>query len=170
MVLKESAPESLLECLDHVAAGEHWLASEFIAAALTREAQRREGPNIKHDISLPVSAIPAFLAECDAALAKAFPESRLVVFGHLGDGNLHYNLSAPPGVAAPDFLANADAANRIVYDLVAHFGGSFSAEHGVGQLKRDELVRYKSAVEVDLMRSVKAALDPRNLMNPGKVL
>ncbi len=146
-------------------AGKLWALRENIS-----EAQRREGPNIKHDISLPVSAIPAFLAECDAALAKAFPESRLVVFGHLGDGNLHYNLSAPDGVAAATFLANADAANRIVYDLVARFGGSFSAEHGVGQLKRDELVRYKSAVEVDLMRAVKAALDPRNLMNPGKVL
>ena len=146
-------------------AGKLWALRENIS-----EAQRREGPNIKHDISLPVSAIPAFLAECDAALAKAFPQSRLVVFGHLGDGNLHYNLSAPPGVAGSTFLANADAANRIVYDLVARFGGSFSAEHGVGQLKRDELVRYKSAVEVDLMRLVKAAFDPRNLMNPGKVL
>jgi FAD/FMN-containing dehydrogenase len=146
-------------------AGKLWALRENIS-----EAQRREGPNIKHDISLPVSAIPAFLAECDAALAKAFPESRLVVFGHLGDGNLHYNLSAPHGVAAATFLANADAANRIVYDLVARFAGSFSAEHGVGQLKREELVRYKSAVEVDLMRSVKAALDPSNLMNPGKVL
>jgi FAD/FMN-containing dehydrogenase len=134
------------------------------------EAQRREGPNIKHDISLPVSAIPAFVVECDARLLTTFPGSRLVTFGHLGDGNLHYNLSAPEGIAAATFLANAEAANRIVHDCVARFGGSFSAEHGVGQLKRDELVRYKSAVEVELMRKVKAALDPRNLMNPGKVL
>ena len=134
------------------------------------EAQRREGPNIKHDISLPVSAIPAFLAECGSALASAFPGSRLVVFGHLGDGNLHYNLSAPEGVATTTFLANAEAANRLVHDSVARFGGSFSAEHGVGQLKRSELLRYKSAVEVELMRAVKAALDPGNIMNPGKVL
>ena len=134
------------------------------------ESQRREGPNIKHDISLPVSAIPAFMAECGGLLAKAFPASRLVAFGHLGDGNLHYNLSGPEGIAARSFLANAEAANRIVHDCVARFHGSFSAEHGVGQLKRAELVRYKSAVEVDLMRSVKAALDPSNLMNPGKVL
>jgi len=134
------------------------------------EAQRREGPNIKHDISLPVSAIPEFLAECDAALARAFPDSRLVVFGHLGDGNLHYNLSAPQGVAANAFLANAEAANRLVHDYVARFQGSFSAEHGVGQLKRAELTRYKSVVELDLMRAVKSALDPHNLMNPGKIL
>jgi len=134
------------------------------------EAQRREGPNIKHDISLPVSAIPDFLSECDAALAGAFPGSRLVVFGHLGDGNLHYNLSAPEGVAAQSFLANAEAANRIVHDCVARFHGSFSAEHGVGQLKRLELVRYKSGVELELMRAVKAAFDPANLMNPGKIL
>ena len=134
------------------------------------EAQRREGPNIKHDIALPVSAIPAFLVECDAALADALPGSRLVVFGHLGDGNLHYNLSAPEGIAANPFLANAAAANRIVHDCVARFHGSFSAEHGVGQLKRAGLQRYKSGVELDLMRAVKAAFDPGNFMNPGKVL
>jgi len=134
------------------------------------EAQRREGPNIKHDISLPVSGIPEFLVECDAALAAAFPKSRLVVFGHLGDGNLHYNLSAPEGVAANAFLANAVEANRIVHDCVARRHGSFSAEHGVGQLKRSELARYKSAVELELMRAVKAAIDPSNLMNPGKIL
>jgi FAD/FMN-containing dehydrogenase len=146
-------------------AGKLWSLRENIS-----EAQRREGPNIKHDISLPVSAIPAFLFECDAALANAFPGSRLVVFGHLGDGNLHYNLSAPEGIAASSFLANAEAANRIVHDCVARFHGSFSAEHGVGQLKRAELQRYKSGVELDLMRAVKAAFDPGNLMNPGKVL
>jgi FAD/FMN-containing dehydrogenase len=117
-----------------------------------------------------VSAIPAFLDECGAALAVAFPASRLVVFGHLGDGNLHYNLSAPEGVVANAFLANADAANRIVHDAVARFDGSFSAEHGVGQLKRADLLRYKSAVELDLMRSIKSAFDPANLMNPGKLL
>ena len=134
------------------------------------EAQRREGPNIKHDISLPVSAIPAFLRESGAALGAAFPGARLVVFGHLGDGNLHYNLSAPECVTADSFVDNAPRANRIVHDLVAGHGGSFSAEHGVGQLKRDDLVRYKSPVELKLMRAVKAALDPAGLMNPGKVL
>ena len=134
------------------------------------EAQRREGPNIKHDISLPVSAIPAFLLDGDAALLAAFPGSRLVVFGHLGDGNLHYNLSGPEGADARDFMDNAEQANRIVHDLVARHGGSFSAEHGVGQLKRGDLVRYKSPVEVAVMRAIKAALDPAGIMNPGKVL
>jgi len=134
------------------------------------EAQRREGPNIKHDISLAVSSIPAFLDECNAALLAAFPRARLIIFGHLGDGNLHYNLSAPEGEAPVDFLDNAAAVNRIVHDLVAHHGGSFSAEHGIGQLKRDDLVRYKSDVELDLMRAIKRTLDPRGLCNPGKVL
>jgi FAD/FMN-containing dehydrogenase len=146
-------------------AGKLWALRENIS-----EAQRREGPNIKHDISLPVSAIPDFLDQCGAALASAFPESRLVIFGHLGDGNLHYNLSAPASVAAKSFLVHADDANRLVHDWVARFGGSFSAEHGVGQLKRMELMRYKSSVELDLMRSIKAAFDPGNLMNPGKIL
>jgi FAD/FMN-containing dehydrogenase len=134
------------------------------------EAQRREGPNIKHDISLPISAIPPFMRECARALGEEFPGARLVVFGHLGDGNLHYNLSAPEAVDARDFMDNAPRANRIVHDRVAQHGGSFSAEHGVGQLKRDELVRYKSPVEVRMMRAVKRALDPLGLMNPGKVL
>ena len=134
------------------------------------EAQRREGPNIKHDIALPVSAVPAFLDECGDALLRAFPGSRLVVFGHLGDGNLHYNLSAPEGDSATGFIAHAEQANRIVHDLVAAHDGSFSAEHGIGQLKRGDLVRYKSEVELRMMRAVKAALDPRGLMNPGKVL
>jgi FAD/FMN-containing dehydrogenase len=93
-----------------------------------------------------------------------------VVFGHLGDGNLHYNLSGPEGVDADGFMDNAERANRIVHDLVAKYGGSFSAEHGVGQLKRGDLVRYKSPVEVDVMRAIKAALDPAGIMNPGKVL
>jgi len=134
------------------------------------EAQRREGPNIKHDISLPVSAIPAFMQECEAALLTAFHGARLVVFGHLGDGNLHYNLSAPEGVNASRFMDHGERANRIVHDLVARHRGSFSAEHGIGQLKRDDLVRYKSPVEVALMRAVKSAMDPHGLMNPGKVL
>jgi FAD/FMN-containing dehydrogenase len=134
------------------------------------EAQRREGPNIKHDISLPVSVIPDFMDTCGAALLSAFPGARLVVFGHLGDGNLHYNLSGPEAADALGFMDNAQRANRIVHDLVARHGGSFSAEHGVGQLKRDDLVRYKSPVELSLMRAIKTAFDPHDLMNPGKVL
>jgi FAD/FMN-containing dehydrogenase len=134
------------------------------------EAQRLDGPNIKHDISLPVSRIPAFLGQARAQLDAALPGVRYVVFGHLGDGNLHYNLVAPAGMDAEAFIGQAGRANRIVYDLVARLGGSFSAEHGVGRLKRDELTRYKSAVEVELMRRIKRALDPDNLLNPGKVL
>jgi FAD/FMN-containing dehydrogenase len=134
------------------------------------DGQKAEGPNIKHDISLPVSAIPEYLDAAQSALSAAFPGVRFVVFGHLGDGNLHYNLAAPDGVEAAGFMANAERANRIVHDLVAARGGSISAEHGIGQLKRDELGRYKSEVELDVMRAVKRALDPRGLMNPGKVL
>jgi FAD/FMN-containing dehydrogenase len=134
------------------------------------EAQRREGPNIKHDISVPVSAIPQFLHDSEAALSSAFPGVRFVTFGHLGDGNLHYNLSAPPDEPSARFMERSAAANRIVHDLVAAAGGSISAEHGIGQLKRDELKRYTPDVELDLMRRIKAALDPEGLMNPGKIL
>jgi FAD/FMN-containing dehydrogenase len=134
------------------------------------EAQRREGPNIKHDISLPVSAIPAFLHDAERALARALPGARLVVFGHLGDGNLHYNVAAPAGAPAHDFMDNTSTANRIVHDRVVAAGGSISAEHGIGQLKRDELAHYKSPLELELMRRIKAAFDPRGMLNPGKVM
>ena len=134
-------------------------------------AQAQEGANVKHDISLPVSRIPAFVAATDAALAQAFPGMRLVDFGHLGDGNLHYNVQAPAGVASADFLRDAEkAVSALVYDAVAAHGGSISAEHGIGALKRDELARRKSPVAMALMRSLKAALDPQGLLNPGRVI
>ena len=134
-------------------------------------AQVEEGPNIKHDISLAVSRIPAYVAETDAALARAFPGIRLVNFGHLGDGNLHYNVQAPLGTAAADFLRDQEhAVNKIVYDAVAAHDGSFSAEHGIGSFKREELRERKSPVALSLMRAVKGALDPHNLLNPGKML
>ena len=134
-------------------------------------AQAEEGLNIKHDISLPVSRIAAFCGATDAALARAVPGMRLVNFGHLGDGNLHYNVQAPEGQDAHAFLSEREAeVNRIVYDAVAAHGGSISAEHGIGALKRDELVRYKDPTALSLMQAIKRALDPRGLFNPGKVL
>ena len=134
------------------------------------EAQRIEGLSIKHDIAVPVSRIAEFIARADEALRSAFPEVRIVAFGHIGDGNLHYNLSRPAAAENAEFIAQTPQANRIVHDLVAELDGSISAEHGLGQLKRGEILRYKSAVEMDLMRLVKQALDPHGLMNPGKVL
>ena len=144
-----------------------WSARENIS-----EGQRREGPNLKHDISLPVSSIPGFLDEARGALGAAFPGVRFVVFGHLGDGNLHYNLSAPAGTADEAFVApeNLERAQRIVHDLVAARGGSISAEHGIGQLKRAELARTKAPGELAIMRRIKAALDPAGILNPGKIL
>ncbi len=134
-------------------------------------AQALEGPNIKHDIALPVSAIPQFVAHTDAALQAAFPGTRLVNFGHLGDGNLHYNLQAAPGISAQGFLDEQEhAVNRIVYDAVVARGGSISAEHGIGALKRDELRQRKSPVALAMMRAIKQALDPKGTLNPGRVL
>ncbi|WP_348697843.1 FAD-binding oxidoreductase [Duganella fentianensis] len=133
-------------------------------------AQARAGKNIKHDISLPVSRIPEFIAATAPLLEQAFPACQLVCFGHLGDGNLHFNVAPPDGVGHEAFLANQAAVNRLVYDSVQQFGGSISAEHGIGALKKDDLLRYKSAVEIALMRSIKAALDPQGIMNPGKIL
>ncbi len=134
------------------------------------EAQAAEGKNIKHDIALPISRIADFIADTDAALQAHFPGCRMVTFGHLGDGNLHYNVSAPPGQDADGFLLAQPAVNLIVHDSVHRHGGSISAEHGLGALKRDEIRRYKSATEMDMMQAIKRALDPLNLMNPGKVL
>ncbi len=134
-------------------------------------AQAEEGLNIKHDISVPVSAIPAFVEQTDARLQQRWPGVRLVNFGHLGDGNLHYNVQAPPGADGARFLAEHEhAVNTVVFDSVASFGGSFSAEHGIGSLKRDELAERKSPVALKLMRGIKAALDPLGILNPGRVL
>ena len=134
-------------------------------------AQSLEGSNIKHDISLPVSAIAGFVRDTDAALRQHISGVQLVNFGHLGDGNLHYNVQAPPGVDGEQFLAEQEpSVNEIVYDAVCALGGSISAEHGVGVLKREELVQRKSPVALEMMRKIKRALDPMNRMNPGRVL
>ena len=134
------------------------------------EAQRIEGYSIKHDIAVPVSRIAEFVATADAALEKYFPGVRVVCFGHVGDGNLHYNLSMPLSAENTGLIAHSHEANRIVHDIVHSLGGSISAEHGLGQLKRDEIRCYKSDTEMELMQTIKNALDSRGLMNPGKVL
>jgi FAD/FMN-containing dehydrogenase len=168
-VLQQAAEAAVV--LDAVVA-----ASEAQTAALwalrenVSEAQKIEGVSIKHDIAVPVSRIAEFIARADAALLAAFPQVRIVCFGHIGDGNLHYNLSRPDAQSNAWFIAQTEAVNRIVHDLVHELDGSISAEHGLGQLKREEVLRYKSATEMDMMRAVKLALDPRGLMNPGKLL
>ena len=134
------------------------------------EAQAREGRNIKHDIAVPISSIGRFIDETSAALEGAFPGIRMVVFGHLGDGNLHYNVSPAPGVDPDAFMANEPEINRITYDAVTAHRGSISAEHGLGQLKPAENAHYKAPLELALMRRIKQTLDPLGLMNPGKVL
>jgi FAD/FMN-containing dehydrogenase len=142
-----------------------WALRENISAA-----QRSEGISIKHDIAVPVSHIPEFIQRAGVALRAEFPDLRIVCFGHLGDGNLHYNLSKTDAQSNGEFIAQTPVANRIVHDLVHALGGSISAEHGLGQLKRDEGLRYKSPTEMSIMRAVKDALDPQGLMNPGKLL
>ncbi len=134
-------------------------------------AQSLEGLNIKHDISVPVSAMAAFVKETDALLQAAIAGVRLVNFGHLGDGNLHYNVQAPKGMDAAIFLRDhEEKVNAMVFDSVTRCGGSISAEHGVGSLKVDTLAHYKSPVALGMMRAIKQALDPLNLMNPGRVV
>ncbi len=134
------------------------------------EVQARAGGNLKHDISLPRSSIAAFVADVDKRLTHRFDWAQPLVFGHLGDGNLHYNVGCRDGVPARKAFEHETEVNRIVYDAVQRCGGSISAEHGLGQLKRAAAIRYKSPIELDLMRSIKAALDPHGRMNPGKML
>jgi FAD/FMN-containing dehydrogenase len=134
------------------------------------EAQRREGASIKHDISVTTSDLPRFMVEGSAAALAICPGARMVTYGHLGDGNLHFNVSPPPGMPGEDFLALTDRIKRAIHDLIAVYGGSISAEHGIGRLKRDELQRYKNPVALQLMRTIKQAFDPNGIMNRGKVI
>ena len=166
-----------------VAASEQGLVSDAsIAASLQQsrdfwklreclsEAQKPAGGSIKHDISVPVSAIPEFLERAGQVVEKVCPGARPVPFGHFGDGNIHYNVTQPAGMDRQAYLAQWGDMSAAVHALVAQMSGSISAEHGIGQLKRDELAKHKSPVEMDLMRSIKAALDPNGILNPGKVL
>jgi len=137
---------------------------------LMSEAQTHEGGSIKHDVSLPVSSIPAFITHSNAAVTQAMPGLRPCPFGHVGDGNIHYNLSQPEGMDKAAYLEQWDAMNHIVHDIVTEMDGSIAAEHGVGRIKVGELERLKAPVELEMMRALKAALDPAGLFNPGKVV
>jgi FAD/FMN-containing dehydrogenase len=134
------------------------------------EAQKLEGVSVKHDVSVPVSRVPELYERAGRELKARFPDVRIVAFGHVGDGNIHYNCSKSEQQAAKDFFAQAEEVNHIVYEVVHALGGSISAEHGLGQLKRDEVKRYKDPLELELMKSIKRTLDPDGIMNPGKVL
>ena len=135
------------------------------------DAQKAEGISIKHDVAVPVSRVADFIAQAGAALGRAYPGLRIVAFGHIGDGNIHYNVSEPDAARNTAFIERHEHdVNSIVYGVVAELGGSISAEHGLGQLKREEITHYKSALEMEMMRSIKRTLDPQGLMNPGKVV
>jgi FAD/FMN-containing dehydrogenase len=176
------APQALRTAVEAAlgAAAEHGLASD--AALAHSEAQSKamwrlretlpeaQFQNVKHDVSVPVSRIPELIERADAALATTFPGAVLYAFGHVGDGNLHYNVGMRGAADTDALIARRDEVNEIVYRTVAALGGSVSAEHGLGQLKRDAIRRYKDPLELELMRALKRALDPAGLMNPGKVI
>ena len=149
----------------HAQAAALWKLRESIS-----ESQKREGASIKQDISVPVAAIPDFLARATPAVLAVVPGARPVSFGHLGDGNLHFNFNSPKAGDDPAFLAQWDEVQQTVHDLVKEFGGSISAEHGIGAMKVASLPRYKSHEELDAMRALKAAFDPKNILNPGKTV
>jgi FAD/FMN-containing dehydrogenase len=178
----EHAREQLERLLEE-AMTRGWVSDAVVAESLAQAqqlwqvresiplAQAQEGLNIKHDISVPISRIPDFVQRTDALLEREIPGVRLVNFGHLGDGNLHYNVQAPEGQDARAFLREQEArVNTLVYEAVRDFGGSISAEHGVGALKIEELEHHKSPVALAMMRAIKQALDPQGLLNPGRVL
>jgi FAD/FMN-containing dehydrogenase len=134
------------------------------------EAQKPMGAVIKHDVAVPVSKVASFIAQASDAVTRHIAGVRVIPFGHVGDGNIHFNLAQPVGADGAAFIADTQAINEIVHDIAAALDGSISAEHGIGILKRDELPRYKPAIALELMRRVKHALDPDGIMNPGKLL
>jgi D-lactate dehydrogenase (cytochrome) len=134
------------------------------------EAQRIDGASLKHDISVTITALPDFVERASAWVEQNVPDGRLVVYGHVGDGNLHFNLNQAPGTDRNTFLAREPVIRRAIHDLVHEFQGSFSAEHGIGRLKVEELERYAAPAELAVMRAIKQALDPNGVLNPGKVL
>ncbi|OAN53170.1 hydroxyacid dehydrogenase [Paramagnetospirillum marisnigri] len=183
--LSSSRPGGLREALEDLlaAAFEDGLALDAVLAesgdqrlAFWRlreaipEAQKKEGGSIKHDVAVATSKVPEMIRRCTVAVEEALSGVRVVAFGHLGDGNTHFNLTQPVDADRQAFLADWGRMNRIVHDIVVEMGGSISAEHGIGRLKVEELAHYKAAVDIDLMRRIKSAFDPRGLMNPGKVV
>jgi FAD/FMN-containing dehydrogenase len=172
---RDTAEQALAEAMEaHLVADAALAATRAQALALWRlregisESQKAEGASIKHDISVPVSRIPRLVAQVTEAVTALCPGIRPVPFGHVGDGNLHFNFSQPPGMSPATFMARDDDLHRAVHDITVQLGGSISAEHGIGVAKREEIRRYKSPLEVELMRRIKVALDPRGIMNPGK--
>jgi FAD/FMN-containing dehydrogenase len=165
VALERGVIDDVLVATSEAQAKELWMVRENIS-----EAQQHDGGNIKHDIAVPVSSVPAFVEEVLPLLHAAYAGVRPIVYGHLGDGNLHFNVSGPAGMNAKEWQAETDRVNAIVLDVVARMRGSFSAEHGLGQLKNHEMALYKTPLEIDVMRRVKHALDPQRLMNPGKLL
>ena len=178
----EQHANAMLESLIGAALEQDVITDAIVAASIAQSkalwnlrehislAQAAEGKNVKHDISVPISRIADFIQSTDALLQQTAPGCRMVTFGHLGDGNLHYNVSPPPDIGDQAFIDQQAAINLVVHDSVHRCGGSISAEHGLGALKRDEIRRYKSALEMQMMQTLKQAFDPLNLMNPGKVL
>jgi D-lactate dehydrogenase (cytochrome) len=153
----------IAESLEHRKA--FWHLRDHITAS-----QKPEGGSIKHDVSVPVASVPAFIAEASAAVTKLVPGARPFPFGHLGDGNIHFNISQPIGADKNGFLARWHEVSEVVHGVVMRYSGSISAEHGIGVMKRDELAGVKDKVAMQLMRQVKATLDPNGILNPGKVL
>ncbi|GAB6053382.1 FAD-binding oxidoreductase [Magnetospira thiophila] len=184
--LTSSRPDDALDDLLETVLGEafeaEWVADAVIASSLTQveelwrlresisEAQKHEGGSIKHDVSVPVSKVAHFIMRAMDLVGEALPGIRPCPFGHIGDGNIHFNLTQPEAMDKSAFLDQWEAMNRIVHDLVVDLGGSISAEHGIGKLKRAELAHYAPEIEIRMMRAIKAALDPNNIMNPGKVV
>jgi len=175
--LREIVEETLAQAMEDglvldatIAASEQQARDFWRVREAVVEGQIPEGGSIKHDIAIPVSRVADFIARAEVAVQKTIPGARPCAFGHVGDGNIHYNVTQPEGMEKAAYIARWEELNDVVHHIVASMDGSISAEHGIGRLKREELTHYKSSVEIDLMRRMKAALDPKGIMNPGKVL